>query len=989
MITRCLLISVLLLTGITRGISGSDSLVINELMASNLTFRISPDRSDFVDWIEIYNSSDRPVSLDGKFITDDLANPFKWPLPEGETIAPHSYYILWADGLGDGNHTSFKLSGDGEQVGLFGPDGTVLDTITFDKQFDDISLGRFPDGADMWNYFQEPTPGGSDSVMGVISPVRTAAPQFSVPGGRYEGELSVAILVGAGAVVHYTDDGSIPALTSPVYSEPVTLSHTRVIRTRAFRDGFLPSVVTTQSYIIGEPTALPVISISTPPKFLFDDEIGITTGICVSNELGALPPFDPDANFWNSWERPVHLEYFTPEGVTGLDQDAGIAIFGGAFGRQIEQKAFTLYARDKYGDRDFDFPLFPSKPVNSFRRFLLRCSSNDFNRTYIRDAMMNTLVSGQMDVDYQAYQPTIVYLNGEFWGLYNIREKTNHFYPESNYGIDPDQVDLVEGFEWTAHGDGSGFYSLMDFVADHNMAFDENYETVRQQIDAVEFMNYFIAEIYVCNRDWLHQNIKSWRQHEPPGKWRWLLYDMDWGFNGEFVLGPDQYVTNTLQWATEQGEASLLFSRLLENKGFREEFVQRFATHLNLTFAPNRVHEIIDHMQERIASDMPRQIERWGAIKSMDYWNRELDVLYQFADNRPLHMNMHLEGLIQEEKSELILEVSDPQAGTVEVYGVPCPVPVFGGLWFRNLPIQVTAKANPGWKFVGWQGSDTSGEDTLYFTLSEPVVLHALFEPNELPNIVISEIHYNPSSDLQGEDEEFEFVELVNREEADVDISGFRLTGGVEFTFPPGSIAGPGECILLAKNPRTYNHIQVQVYEISGGRLDNAGEKLILLNSQGELIDEVYYDDHYPWPETPDGDGSSLELSDLSLDNGLPRSWTASKAVGGTPGWYPGSEVSVEEISTLPSTSFTVWPNPFSSGITVGYNLANQGLVRIDILNPMGQIVNCLINEVQEQGIHAVRWEPGNTFPGIYFIRIREGMVVQIKKVIYVGQGAR
>jgi hypothetical protein len=656
------------------------------------------------------------------------------------------------------------------------------------------------------------------------------------------------------------------------------------------------------------------------------------------------------------------------------------------FGRQIRQKAFTLYARNKYGDGDFDFPLFPSKSINSFKRFLLRCSSNDFNRTYIRDAMMNGLVIGQMDVDYQAYQPAMVYMNGVFWGLYNIREKTNQFYPESNYGINRDLVDLVEGIDRTAHGDGAKYQELIQFVTNSDMTLPENYEYVKRQMDIVEFMNYYITEIYVCNRDWLHQNIKCWREHSDNGKWRWLLYDMDWGFSGEVQLGSDQYTDNTVRWVLDQAEASLLFRRLILNDDFKEEFVQRFVTHINLTFSPERVHTVISAMQDQILPEMPRQIERWGAIKSMEYWNEQMTILHLFAENRPFHMYVQLaETLMPEEKRELILEVSNPEAGQVSVYDVPCPVPVYGNLWYRNLPLHITAKANPGWRFVRWVGTHTSENDTLIISLSENAILHAVFEPYELPSIVISEIHYNPSDELQGEDEDFEFIELVNREGSRIDISGFRFNDAIEFTFPTGSYMDAGQNILVVKNAATYFNSGVQVYQVSGGKLDNAGEKLTLTNHLGELIDQVHFDDHYPWPRKPDGDGPSLELLDPSLDNNLATSWKASEDVGGTPGTSPFPEVYVNGPQADKNQQITVWPNPFMSNVNIEYSLNEEARVIVDVFNSTGQQVGQLASQTQKPGQHRISWEPMNLMPGLYFLHIQVGSDSQTAKVIYSG----
>jgi hypothetical protein len=968
----------------------AEDLVINEVMASNITAQMNPDKSDFVDWIELYNKGSNPINLNGLFVTDDLYDPFKWQLNEDATLDPHAYYVIWADGLNHGNHTSFKLSGDGEQVGLYHEDGSVIDTLSFGVQRNDVSYGRYPDGGSEWFYFATPTCQASNSASGLDSHEQVSRPEFTLEGGFYSGPQGIHLSSVPGSFIRYTLDGSIPTTDSEVYDGPLQISETTVVRARGYQENLLPSDVVTSTYVIDEPGSLPVISIATPPEFLFDEEIGITVGICVPDnhgEPGGEPPFDPNANFWNRWERPVHIGYYTPEGAEGFAQDAGIAIFGGALGRQLRQKAFTLFARNKYGDSDFDFPLFPSKPINSYRRFILRASSNDFNRTFLRDAMMQTLVIGQMDVDYQAYQPVTVYINGQYWGLYNMREKTNQFYAEHNHGIVADSVDLVEGIAHTAHGDGGSYLALLDFVSTNDMTSSANYDHVKTQMDVTEFMNYFITEIYVCNHDWLVQNIKCWRDHGPGGKWRWLLYDLDWGFSGEFVWKSEDYKDNTFQWVQEQGDASLLFRMLMANEAFRFEFIQRFATHLNLTFNPDRVLHTIETMADRIAPEIPRQIERWEALRSVEYWHEQLDILNAFAINRPSYITDYLDEMyMMDGKSQLVLEVSGKESGWITVFDTPVPSPTYSGSWHEGIDIEIEAHAKPGWKFVEWTGDIQSQEAAVTTGFLGDAVLHARFEPHELPSVMISEIHYNPSADLQGEDEDYEFLELFNYEKEQVDLSGYKFTEGITHTFPEGSYINPGEFLLLVSNPIVYEHSVARYYQITGGRLDNAGEMLILRDAENYIIDQVHFDDHYPWPREPDGDGPSLELQSPRLDNALASSWQASQVKGGSPGFGPFTSVKEGEPYAGNELQIDVFPNPFHVTANIRYSLKEECLISMRIINMIGQEVYQLGITKQPPGDHQVIWRPQNLPGGIYFIQFGWDGNMQSRKVIYLGK---
>ena len=300
-----------------------EDLNINEFMASNISVQFNPDTSDFVDCIELYNSGDSPITLSGLFLTDDFSDPHKWMIPDNAVIEPGGFYIVWADGITWDNHTSYKLSGSGEQIGLFYPDGRIIDTISFGIQRNDVSFGRFPDGGDKWQYFTGPTCGSSNSTAGLNSSAQVSKPFCTPEGGLHSGEQTIGLSSEEGSSLYYTLDGSIPTPESNLYTNTIHLQGTTVIRARAFKNNKLPSNILTHSYIIDEPSTLPVISISTPPEFLFDEEIGITPGICKSDELGSPPPFDMSANFWKRWERPVHIEYYTPEGEKGFKQDAG------------------------------------------------------------------------------------------------------------------------------------------------------------------------------------------------------------------------------------------------------------------------------------------------------------------------------------------------------------------------------------------------------------------------------------------------------------------------------------------------------------------------------------------------------------------------------------------------------------------------------------------------------------------------------------------
>ena len=969
-----------------------EDLRINEILACNTHAVMRPDRSGFEDWIEIYNAGSRAVDLGGLFLTDDASDPRKWEIPFGLVVPSRQFLLLWADGRSDGVHASFRLDRDGEHLGLYRADGAAIDTVRFREQLCDISYGRYPDGGASWFHTAQVTPGEPNAAAGRAESVRSHAPMFSPTGGRYSGPRRVELSSGPEATIFFSLDGSIPSERSHAYRGPIDLAESGVVRAFAMEPDRLPSAIISHTYILNDPTELPVVAIATNPAFLFDEEIGIATGICVGNELTADPPFDPRANFWHEWERPVSLEYYEPDGSPGFRLDAGIRIFGGAFGRQIPQKAFTVFARNKYGTSEIEYPLFSSRPdANRFRRFLLRASSNDYNQTFFRDALFNTLTIGQMDIDYQAYEPVVVYINGTFWGIYNIREKTNQYYAESNYGIDADEVDLLEGPGHVATGSADHYEDLVQFVQTHDLARSSNYAHVREQMDVTEYMNYFITQLFVRNHDWLHQNIKFWRPQGGTGRWRWLLYDTDWGFGGEVRQGPGQYRSNSIHWATQQGHASVLFNALLTSPAFVNEFAQRFATHLSTTFAHDRVNRIITGIMQRIAPDMPRHIDRWEAIPSMPYWEQQTELLRDFSRERPDHVFGHLrETLDLDGTATLIAEVSDPRAGSIRVHGVTMPGPVHQGRWFTGIPLPITAVPNYGYRFVSWEGHFASRSRGQSIVLSGPSRVVAVFESHEPLPLVISEIHYNPSP-RQGADVDFEFVELVNASSQAIDVSGAFFSSGVRFAFAPSTALAPQEKVVVARNRSSYAEQGFRVFQMEGGRLANEGDELILCDADSSVVDSVQYSDDSPWPEAPDAGGPSLELIGAGLDNALSESWRASRETGGTPGRGNSYGTAVESQNPFPR-GFRVlanYPNPFNSGTTISFELPETAHVEVEIVNLLGQRVLPLVNETLPPGAHRFAWSGEDRSgqrvqAGVYLCRVASKFGSQVRKMLLI-----
>lgn len=819
-------------------------------------------------------------------------------------LAPGACQLFWADGMNKGFHTNFKLDGKGENLFLYGPDGNLLDSVHYPAQSPDISFGRTLNGPGEWCYFAEPSPGRENSATGCLTPAAALPPDFLQPGGFYTNTQTIQLTSASQAgIIRYTTDGSIPSPQSQQYFEPVKVSQTTVLRARIYEDGILPSPVQTHSYFIDEIFTIPVISLSTTPAFLWDNKIGIyvtgTNGVA-GNCQGAPQNYNQD------WERPVHAELFEASGTCGFSVDGGVKIYG-ACSRMYPQKSLAIYARDKYGTDKIDYALFPDKPISSFKNFVIRNGGNDWIRTLFSDGMMQTLVKDRMDIDEQAYRPAILFINGEYRGIMNIREKLNEDYPAQNYDVDSDKVDLLENNEIVMAGDTNHYDALFTYISSHDIRESTTYTYVQTQMDTDEFMNYNIAKIYFSSMDWPSNNVKFWRPQTENGRWRWMLYDNESGFGIWW-----SYTDNTLENGSGSANwATFLLYTLLQNTDFRNDFIQRFAAHINTTFDPVRVHDHIRTIQAGIAEEMPRNIERWknsGAsgwgysiYKSMADWQREVNLMHTFTDKRPSYVWNHIKSKFRLEGTVNVTIKTLPETGCgrVRVNTVVLPEGSVTGKYYKNIPMNIQAFANAGYRFAGWKERDDLVGNAISITPSGEMELTAVFEKAEAVQLVITEIHYHPDSESDNGTLE-EFVEIYNAGNSAIDLSGYILSKGIQFIFPEGSSIVPHEYIVITPNADSYKNRGFQVFSWTWGKLDNGGESIELTDANGNHLDFVQYGDQSPWPRQADGEGYSLSLLNPSLDNADPMNWKPSIELGGTPGAVNFSNPTVEDWTLYP-----------------------------------------------------------------------------------------
>ena len=721
--------------------------VINEVLPANSNAGIDPYFSNYSEWIEIYNPGDKPVDLSGYYLSSSLKNPFQWKIPPDTIIQPKGFLIFWADKNDVYNHTNFKLK-PSDQICLVDPYGRTIDRLIYGIKQPDISVGRKPDGAQDWFYFETPTPGASNTTTAYRTQENAGEVKFSLPGGFYQGKQVLTLSTNSSsAEIHYTEDGSIPTMSSSIYTSPITISSTKVIRARAFANGLLPGPTTTHTYFIDEHFTLPVVSITTDPVNLWDNK----TGVYVKGEH-AEPRYPYwEANFLQKWERPGTVEFYQSDGKLGFQLDAGIGI-AGTTSSANPVKSFYVRGRPEYGKEWINYRIFPDMPLERFKSFILRASGDDWASTVFRDAMIQGIIKGQMDIDMQNYRPVIVFLNGEYWGILYLEEKIDKFFLAAHHsGVDPKQIDLLVYLPdpekrrppyRAIDGDEKDYLEFLEFIKTHNLALPENYKYVRTKIDVDEYINYQIAELYIANADWPGGNVKLWKPKSKDGKWRWILYDTDLGFGLYFDYTSDMIsfatATNSVEWANPP-DATLLFRKLLENPDFRNDFIQRFASYLNTSFHPDRVIKIINQKQAEIEPEMPRYIEKWKNQPSefqnlrfpstIQEWKANVEKLRIFARERPAYIRQHIiEKFKLSGTAKLTIKILNPEMGKVFVNGVFVPEENFTGIYFKDVPIVLKAVPNPGYRFLSWQGAQQAKTNTIQIVLKEDATIQAKFD---------------------------------------------------------------------------------------------------------------------------------------------------------------------------------------------------------------------------------------------------------------------
>ncbi len=571
-------------------------LILNEAMSGNTTL-LQQSRTTYYDWIELKNQSNEPVSLVGYRLTDNLNKTFYCALPD-TTLAPGGLITLLCTGdtpLARSEYGQLALSLDAaqEQLYLIDSSGAVADTLTLSGTPYGGSIGRLP-GQNGQFYFASPTPDKENQSGCRLVCVQ---PTASVEPGVYAGVSSLSVSLQADGDIYYTTNGDTPTARSLRYTAPIVIDQTTVIRAAAAEDGKIISPAVTLNYFLNTEHTLPIVAVTTDEANLYNDTIGILSSVNLFNR---------------NVVRPASVSFFSDEG--SFTAECGLKLHGAGSRGRSTKKSFKVVFRQKYGQAQLDFPLFPDSDRTVFDSFLIR-NGQDYSRSFIRDELLSKIaIAGTTELLVQNTRFCVFYLNGEYQGIYCIKEAYSSGFFAQKYGVNKESVELQRGYLTT----DSEFQALIRYAQGHDLSQDEYYRYVEERVNLESLIDWSIYEAYSANSD-LAVNVRYYRSTEyDNNRWHYALLDMDYGFGGPATF---DYVLDSIHGA--------LLKRLLYNAEFRDLFLQRMAYQLEHYLTVENVMASYDTLTAQLADEVPRERALWDPAGTSD-WSRHLETLMRY-----------------------------------------------------------------------------------------------------------------------------------------------------------------------------------------------------------------------------------------------------------------------------------------------------------------------------------------------------------------------
>lgn len=599
-------------------------IVFNEIMASNGTY----ENGHAYDWVELYNNGSKTMDLSGFFLSDSENKPQKWIFPEGTKLKAGEYLTVFCTGdstLSKGKnrtfYADFKLSSSGETLLLSDAEGNLIQRLELPPQYGCVSYGLASDGV-TYVYLETSTRNVQNKTD--VGMYRVDTPEIQTVSGFYQESVTVQVSAPLNAALHYTLDGETPSAKDPIFpADGLTLHETATLRVKAFADNAVSSETVSATYFVNDEQLTPVVSLITDNQYLFDSK----TGALVKG-TGSTP------NYEKELEYPVNIEYFNLDGVCEINQMGTFSISGHS-ATVNAQKSIALFARKAYGKDTFQFNPFPTRDYTSYKSILLRSTNSDAYATRLRDVVASSLAEDE-GILYQDAVCIQVYINGQYWGHYNLREKINKYFIAQYEGVtdeyDIDSIDILARTgrdQFVQNGSNEDWLALCDFCKTKDLNDPENLRYVEDRLDIDSLFTHAAYEIILGNVDFT--NVRVYRV--PGGKWKYLLFDVEACWRG-LDKTPLEYYIKPVSGKV-QGFRHEPLNALLNVPAMKARFLERVAELLEKHFKWPDVEARFNLWTDILEQILPRHIARWRNL-SLDDWHTNVSAVKHYARLRPM-----------------------------------------------------------------------------------------------------------------------------------------------------------------------------------------------------------------------------------------------------------------------------------------------------------------------------------------------------------------
>jgi hypothetical protein len=789
--------------------------------------------------------------------------------------------------------SNFSIATAGETLYLSNSTGIILDSLVVPDLEPNMSVGKKTDGTNSWFIFPTPTPNASNNLAESFIGYEEQ-PTLDVVGGMFPNAIAVNAINQStqNGILRYTLNGQDPDTTSTLVSGPIAINSSAVLKVRCFPNGTnrIESPIQAETYLINENSTIPIVSLT-----IDDDDLYGPNGI-----------FD---NWWTDWKRPCEIEYFTPDGIKQFESKASVKPDGGAGGsRSNPQHSVTVEpANTTFGTgENIHYQLFPEKPyVNDIQAIYIRNGSNFWNQYHQRDATFMRVMRKSY-ANSQAYRPANVFLNGQFFGVYELREKANETYFNENYGNHVDSLDLLSVSYWygsvlrTVKGSDSSFFNMVNYITTADKTNPAYLSQCDKRLDLKNYTDYIAAELWYGNTDWVYNNVKIARTRTTDNKWRFFLQDVEWGLGGW-----TDYNTNMFDWfqyAIQPNTYYDIHSNLMQDSTYRNYFINRYADLMNTTLHQNTYTPIINQMYEELLPEMPRHFALWtgdvpGGMNNYTY-NKNV-ILGQFNNRNTAVRNQMLNYYNLQNTVNVTLNTIPAGAGYIKISSiVPDSLP-WTGVYFNGNPVKITAVANPGYTFDHWENNinlpaNVLNQESVAVNIATDDYFNAVFSGSPTnSNLTISEINYRPDASLDGGN----WIELHNFGNTELNLTGWSLKSDDfydSYSFNDGLKIPAGGYLVVAQDTQLFHSIYPTITNVVGNLrfgFDNSMDSIYIFRPNSDTLLAMQYTNDSPFPRCADGFGRTLENkypNAISIDS---LSWFCG-CIAGSPGeaYFPCDE---------------------------------------------------------------------------------------------------